>query len=101
MTREEIIEKEVIDDILQWTSEKMYKTFGCWLETVVNRQKKCLQLELKTIWKNRKCYSFRDTAEQFETDTMLIYFQPKKISKYSLSELEEIIEKIEFETNNL
>src|SRR5690606_19938300 len=95
---EELIEKEVINDIMQWSSDKFYNTFGPWLETVVVREKEKLQLKLKTIWRNRKWYAFRDTGEQFDTDTMLIYFEPKKITKYSLSDLETILEKIENET---
>lgn len=98
MTREEALEKEVIDDMLHWSAEKIYNTFGPWLETVVNQQKDRLQLKLKTIWRNRKWYAFRDTGEQFENDTMLVYFDPKKSNKYSLSELETILEKIEDET---
>ncbi|MCO5232867.1 MAG: hypothetical protein M9888_03895 [Chitinophagales bacterium] len=98
MTREQILENEIIDDILQWSSDRFYKTFGAWLETVVVRQKEAYQLKLKTIWRNRKWYAFRDTGEQFENDTMLIYFDSKKIKKYSLSEMESIFEKIEDET---
>ena len=98
MTREELIEKEVIDDIMQWSSDKFYNTFGSWIETVVNEQKKRLQLKLKTIWQNRKCYANRETGEYFEDDDMLYFFDPKKVKKYSLSELETILEKIEDET---
>lgn len=79
MTREEELERQVIDDILQWPSYKFYETFGPWIETVVNQQKNRLQLKLKTIWRNRKWYAFRDTGEQFEADCMLIYFDPKKV----------------------
>lgn len=98
MTREELLEKEFIDDMLQWPAEKVYNTFGPWLESVVNQQKERLQLKLKTIWRNRKWFAFKDTGEQFENDTMLIYFDPKKYKNYSLSELETILEKIEDET---
>lgn len=98
MTREELIEREVINDMLQWSSLKIYKTFGPWLETIVNQEKERLQLKLKTIWRNRKWYAFRDTGQQFENDTMMIYFEPKNVKKYSLSILETIIEKIEDET---
>lgn len=101
MTREELLEKEVIDDMLQWPAEKFYNTFGPWLESVVNQQKERLQLKLKTIWRNRKWFAFKDTGEQFEDDTMLIYFDPKKYKNYSLSELETILEKIENETLSL
>ncbi len=99
MNREEELEREVIDDMLQWPAEKIYNTFGPWLETVVNLQKDRLQLKLKTIWQNRKCYAFRTTGEQIESDTMLLYyFDIKKVKKYSLSEMEKIIDKIENET---
>jgi hypothetical protein len=98
MTREEILQKELVDDMLQWSSEKMYNTFGSWLETVVIREKDKLQLKIKTIWKNRKRYAFKDTGDQFDNDTMLLYFDIKKLKKYSLSELETIIDKIEDET---
>ena len=98
MTREEILQKEFVDDMLQWSADKIYNTFGPWLETVVNQQKETLQLKLKTIWRNRKWYAFKDTGEQFDNDTMLIYFDPKKAKKYSLSELETILEKIADET---
>jgi len=98
MSREELLQREFIDDMLQWSAEKIYNTFGPWLETVVNQQKERLQLKLKTIWRNRKWYAFRDTGDQFENDTMLLYFEPKKVKKYSLSELETILEKLEYET---
>lgn len=94
MTREEILQNELVDDMLQWSSEEMYNTFGSWLETIVIQEKEKLQLKLKTIWKNRKWYAFNDTLEQFDNDTMLLYFDIKKLKKYSLSELETIIEKI-------
>jgi hypothetical protein len=98
MTREEILQKELVDDMLQWSSDKMYNTFGSWLETIVIREKEKLQLKLKTIWRNRKWYAFNDTGEQFDNDTMLLYFDIKKLKKYSLSELETIIAKIADET---
>lgn len=98
MSREEILKKELINDMLQWSADKMYETFGPWLETVINIQKEKLQLKLKTIWRNRRWYAFRDTGEQFGADTMLLYFNQKKIKLYSLSQLESIIEKIERET---
>jgi len=97
MTREDILQKEFIDDMRQWSSDKMYNTFGSWLETVVIREKEKLQLKLKTIWRNRKWYAFKDTAQQFDNDAMLLYFDIKKLKKYSLSDLETIIEKIEDE----
>src|SRR5690606_8008774 len=89
---------EVIDDMLNWPADKLYETFGPWLETVVNQQKDRLQLKLKTIWRNRTWYAFRDTGVQFDSDTMLFYFLPRKIKHYSLSDLETIIEKLEGET---
>lgn len=98
MTREELLKNEFIDDMLQWPTEKFYKTFGPWLETIVNEQKSRLQLKLKTIWRNRKWYAFRDTGEQFDANTMFIYFNPKKIKNYSLNDLETIIDKLECET---
>lgn len=98
MNREEIIEREVINDMLQWPADKIYNTFGPWLETIVNHQKERLQLKLKTIWRNRKWYAFKDTGEQFGNDTMLIYFDIKKAKKYSLAELESILEKLDEET---
>lgn len=98
MTREEQLQKEFVEDMLQWSADKIYNTFGPWLETVVNQQKDKLQLKLKTIWRNRKWYAFNDTGEQFDNETMLVYFDPKKTKKYSLSELETILEKIEDET---
>jgi hypothetical protein len=98
MTREEILQQECIDDILQWSSEKMYQTFGAWLETVVVSEKEKLQLKLKTIWRNRKWYAHRDTGEQFDNETMSFFFDIKKVKKYSLSEIETILERIENET---
>lgn len=99
MTREELVEREFIGDMLNWSSEKFYKTFGPRLETIVIRQREILQLKLKTIWRNRKWYAFRDTGQQFDTDdAMLVYFNPKKIKHYSLHDLESIIDKLENET---
>lgn len=98
MTREELLEREVINDMLNWSADKIYGTFGPWLETVVNEQKSRLKLKLKTIWRNRKWYAFRDTGEQFEDDTMLLYFNPKKTRSYSLRDLETILDKLENET---
>lgn len=95
MTRQEIIEREVIEDMLQWSSDKMYDVFGPWLETIVIRQKEKLQLKLRTIWRNRTWYAFHETGEQFDKDTMLFYFNPRKLKSYSLDELESIIKNIE------
>lgn len=92
------LENEIIEDMLQWSSDRFYKTFGAWLETVVIRQKEVYQLKLKSIWRNRKKYAFRVNGEQFDDDMMLLYFDPKKIKKYSLSEMESILDKIENET---
>jgi hypothetical protein len=97
MTREEQIQQECIEDMLQWSADKFYRTFGYFLEKVVNKQKELYQSKLKSIWRNRKWYAFRDTAEQFDNETMLLYFNPKKIKHYSLYELETIIEKFEDE----
>ena len=98
MTREEILQRELLDDMFQWSSEKFYDTFGSILETIVIKQKEKLQLKLKTIWKNRKWYAFRDTGEQFDRNTMLIYFDIKKIKTYSLTDFEFIINKLNNET---
>jgi hypothetical protein len=98
MNRNEHREMETLDEVRQWTAEQIYSAFGPWMETIVNQQKERLQLNLKTIWRNRRWYAFRDTGEQFEEDTMLIYFNPKKISKYSLSDLETIIDKLQNES---
>lgn len=98
MTREEEREMWLREDLRHRTDEEIYNIFGSRLETIVNQQKERLQLKLKTIWRNRKWYTFRDTGEQIEPDTMLMYFEPKKTNKYSLSKLEEILEIIEHET---
>ena len=98
MTREEQLQKEFLEDILQWPADKIYETFGPWLEWVVNQQKERIHLKLKTIWRNRKWYAFKDTGEQFDDDAMLLYFNPKKIKSYSLSDLESVIEKLSYET---
>lgn len=98
MKTEERFQMEVIEEVLQWSADKIYKTFGPFLETVVNQQKERIQIRLKTIWRNRKWYAFRDTGEQFNNDEMLIYFNPKKIKIYSLSDLETIIDRVEKET---
>lgn len=91
-------EFEIIDDMLQWEPDKFYKMFGPWLEVVVEDQKEKMRANLKRIWKFRKLYSFRDTGDGFSDSTMLLYFDPKKIGKYTLHEMEAIIEKIENET---
>jgi hypothetical protein len=92
------IEMQVIEDMMSWSSQEFYAVFGHRLETVVNETKASLQLKLKTIWRNRIWYAHRETGEQFDAETMLYFFDPKKISKYSLRELEMILEKIEDET---
>lgn len=92
-------EHDIIDEVLQWSSDKIYSTFGPFLEKVVIKQKEKLQLKLKTIWRNRTWYCYKDTGEQFDDDAMLYFFSPKKIAKYSLYEMEDILEKIEQETN--
>lgn len=92
-------ESELIDEVLQWSAEKIYDVFGPFLEYVVDNEKAKLQSKLKTIWKSRRWYAFRDTGEQFDADTMQIYFSVKKLKTYSLHELEQIIDKIETETN--
>lgn len=96
---EQQFQREVIEEVMQWSGEKIYSVFGSFLAKVVEDKKEELQRELKVIWKNRCWYSFRDTGEQFESDTMLIYFNPKHIRKYNLSDMEDIIERIENETN--
>lgn len=98
MTYEEKFQKEVLDEVLQWSAAKIYSVFGSFIETIVTRKREEMQLKLKTVWRNRMWYAFKDTGTQFEKDTMLLYFCPKKISKYTLSELETIIEKLEAET---
>ena len=91
-------EFEIIDDMLQWEPDKFYKMFGPWLEVVVDDQKEKMRANLKRIWKFRKLYSFRDTGDSFSDSAMLLYFDPKKIGKYTLHEMEAITEKIENET---
>ena len=91
-------EFEIIDDMLQWEPDKFYKMFGPWLEVVVEDQKAKIRAKLKKIWKDRKLYGFRGMVDSISDDTVLIYFDPKKIGKYTLHEMEAIIEKIENET---
>ena len=98
MTPIEKLELEIIDDMLSWSSDQLYKTFGSRLEVVVEDQKEKMRANLKRIWKVRKLHEFRDTGDSFSDDTMLIYFDPKKIGKYTLQEMETITEKIENET---
>ena len=98
MTREEQLYREVIDDLLNSSSEKLYQIFGSWLETVVEEKKEVFRTKLKNIWRNRKWYAFHDTGEQFESDTMSIYFTSRKLKSYSLREMEMILEKIDSET---
>lgn len=87
----------VIDEARQWSTEKIYDVFGSFLEKVVEDKKEKYRLILKTVWKNRVGYAFRDTGERFDSDTMLYYFNPKKIRKYSLIDMEDIIVRIECE----
>lgn len=97
MTKEQQIENDVIESMREWSEEKFYNTFGSWLETVVNNQKRLLQVKLKYFWAYRRDYSFRDTGEKFEDDTMLFYFSNKRIAYYSIAEMEAIIKRIEEE----
>jgi hypothetical protein len=81
------------------TNEEILTIFGCSrLEMIINLEKEKLQLKLKTIWRNRTWYCFKNTLKQFENDTMLLYFNPKLISKYSYDMMESILSKIERET---
>lgn len=99
MTYEKRFQEDLMDEVLSWSSEKIYSVFGNYLEKVVLDEKEKMQRKLKTIWRNRTWYAFRDTNEQFDKDTMRLYFDPKKISKYKNYELESILENIEEETN--
>lgn len=98
MTPAEKLDKQIIDEMLQLEPDKLYTIFGPWLEIVVEDQKSKKREKLKKIWKRRVSYKFKDTDENFETDTMQIYFDPKKIKKYTLNELDNILEWIENET---
>lgn len=98
MTPIEKLELEIIDDMLSWSSDQLYNTFGSRLEAVVEEQKEKMRAHLKRIWKFRKLYAFRDTGDSFYDDTMLLYFDPKKIGRYKLQEMETITQKIEKET---
>jgi hypothetical protein len=92
-------EQNILDEVTNWSNGEIYSVFGIRLERIVTEQKEKLQLKLKTIWRNRTWYAYKDTGEQFDDDAMLYFFSPKKIAKYSLYELENILEKIESETN--
>jgi hypothetical protein len=99
LSYEEKRQQEIIDEVLQWSSNQIYSVFGPFIEKVVLEQKEKLQIKLKTIWRNRTWYAYKDTGEQFDDEAMLYFFSPKKIAKYSLYEMEDILEKIEQETN--
>ena len=92
-------EQNILDEVANWSNAEIYSVFGTRLERIVTEQKEKLQLKLKTIWRIRTSYAYKDTGEQFDDDAMLYFFSPKKITKYSLSELEYILERIEAETN--
>lgn len=98
MTRHKQLEQElrqdVINDLLNLPAEDFYSIFGSRLEMVVNQQKEKLTLKLKTIWRNRNWYAYKDTGEQLDDYGMSYFFDPKKINKYSLSDLETILEKM-------
>lgn len=79
----------------EWSNQEIYDVFGVRLERVVAEKKNKLQLKLKAIWANRTWYAFRETGEQFEDDTMSFFFEYKKISKYSCSEMESILEQLD------
>lgn len=98
MTREQQLFQESIEILKDYSIEDFYNVFGNWLETVVHVKKTTLQERLKRIWTNRTRYAFRDTGEQFEKDTMQFYFESKKIKKYSIAEIEQIISSIELDT---
>lgn len=90
--------EDLIEEIYQWSDEKFYKEFGCWVEVVTIRQKERFQAELQKIWENRKRYKFLETNEPFEDNTMLLFFDPNKIKEYSLHDFETIIDKITYST---
>lgn len=97
-TKEELLHRYFIEDMLQWPRDKFYNTFGAYLETIVNYKKDELQLKLKHIWKNRELFCFKETGERIGEDGILVYFNPKKVKHYSLHELEKILETFDNET---
>jgi hypothetical protein len=99
MTIQEIIWQEFLEDMHSLTNEQILEILGAnRLEMIINLKKEELQLKLKTIWRNRKWYCHNDTGEQFDNDTMLYFFNPKLIKKYSLEMMESILDNIDSET---
>lgn len=88
MSIQKQFEDDVIDEVLQWSGEKIYCVFGARLENVVADKKAQLRYQLRVIWKNRLCYVFRDTGTHFDDDTMLLFFSYRQITKYNLIEME-------------
>lgn len=94
MNYKEKFEQEVRDEVLSWSSDKIYNVFGHYLETIVMNRKWQLQKELKIIWKNRHKYHFRDSGEAFDDYVMCMYFGPKLINRYSNADMEAIINRL-------
>lgn len=94
MNYKEKFEQEVRDEVLSWSSDKIYNVFGHYLETIVMNRKWQLQKELKIIWKNRHKYHFRDSGEAFDDYVMCMYFEPKLINRYSNADMEAIINRL-------
>lgn len=98
MTAGEKFEQEILDHVFKWSNEEIYSFFGARLEDVVLRKKSELQSVLQLAWKNRYNYYFSDTGGNLDDESMLLFFDPKKIKKYSLKELLEAIQKLYAET---
>lgn len=97
MNRQEAILAEFIEELLEYTDEEIYELFGTRLEKIVDEQKGRLRLKLKTIWRLRKHYAFKDTGEQFDDYAMKLFFDPKKIKHYPLDVIECILTRLDHE----
>lgn len=98
MKTENSLESEMTELMLQMSSYDIYKILGPFIEDIVDQQKNIFRKNLKLIWKNRKSYMFKDTGCEFDENTMLIFFNPKKMKSYTLNDFEKILEEIDRET---
>lgn len=98
MTAAEKFEHEILSDVSKWSNDEIYSFFGARLEEVVLSKKSELQSVLQLAWKNKLNYYFSDTGGNLDDESMLLFFDPKKIKKYSLKELLEAIQKLNSET---
>jgi hypothetical protein len=89
------LEIEIIETIKDYNDYQVYNLFGSRLEEIVILKRLEYQKLLKKIWKNRTKYSFNDTGQLLDKDSMSYFFDIKRLTKYTLFQMEKIIEDIE------